>query len=97
MIVPNDSSISVQPNPAPTHECHKTPLQDCLQTTLDNYFKDLDGHPPGNLYQMVLSEVEQPLLQTVMRHTHGNQCKAAEILGINRSTLRKKLTHYKLD
>ena len=75
----------------------KTLLRECITTTLENYFRDLDGHTPRDLYEMVLTEVERPLLETVMKHTRSNQSKAAEILGINRSTLRKKLTQYGLD
>lgn len=64
----------------------------CVRAALNDYFADLDGHPPqGRLYEMVMTEVEHPLLQAIMRHTEGNQSRAAEILGINRGTLRKKL------
>lgn len=73
------------------------PLRECIKEALETYFEDLDGHKPGDLYQMVLSEVEQPLLETLLRYTRGNQSKAAEILGLNRSTLRKKLSQYGLD
>ena len=64
---------------------------------MTSYFKQLDGHTAANIYQMVLAEVEQPLLETVMSHTEGNQTRAAEMLGISRSTLRKKLALYDLD
>lgn len=73
------------------------PLRDCIRAALETYFKDLDGHQAGDLYQMVICEVEQPLLKSVMEHTRGNQSKAAEILGLNRSTLRKKLSQHGLD
>ncbi len=66
----------------------------CIQVSLDNYFQDLDGHPPGNLYELVLNEVEKPLLEVVMLKTGHNITKAAEILGLNRGTLRKKLQKY---
>ena len=78
-------------------ERRKKPLGSAVQTALMCYFQDLDGHAPGNLYDMVLSEVERPLFETVMRHTRGNQSKAAKILGINRSTLRKKLEQYGIE
>lgn len=78
-------------------ERHKKPLREAIHTALEAYFKDLDGHKPGALYDLVLKEIEQPLLQTVLRHTQGNQTKAAEILGLNRSTLRKKLIQYGLE
>jgi Fis family transcriptional regulator len=56
----------------------------------------LNGHKPGDLYELVLGEVELPLFSSVMNYTQGNQSRAAEILGINRATLRKKLKHYYL-
>ena len=74
------------------------PLRNVTEDTLKRYFKDLNGHTPVDLYGLVLSEVEAPLFKTVMDHTQGNQSRAAEILGMNRATLRKKLkTYYLLD
>ena len=73
------------------------PLRECIATALDNYFHHLDGHYPDNLYQMVLAEMEAPLLEAVLKHTSGNQSHAAIMLGINRGTLRKKLKQYGLD
>lgn len=63
---------------------------------VNGYFKKLNGHKPGDLYQLVLGEVEKPLLRAVLDYTNGNQSEAAEILGINRGTLRKKLRIYNL-
>jgi Fis family transcriptional regulator len=64
---------------------------------LCTYFTHLNGHKPGgDLYQLVLGEVEKPLFSAVLKYTNGNQSEAAEILGINRGTLRKKLKSYKL-
>ena len=63
---------------------------------LNGYFKKLNGHRPGDLYQLVLGEVEKPLFEAVLDYTNGNQSEAAEILGINRGTLRKKLRNYNL-
>lgn len=77
-------------------ERRKQPLRAAARTALDNYFADLDGQAPGNLYDMMVGEVEHALFASVMEHTRGNQSKAAEILGINRSTLRKKLRIYGL-
>lgn len=68
-----------------------------VQQSLQNYFAQLDGQDPANLYNMVLAEMEVPLLKVVMRYTNGNQSKAAKILGISRGTLRKKLAIYKID
>lgn len=72
------------------------PLRDFTREALDKYFKDLNGHKPGELYDLVLGEIEHPLFTSVLEYTDGNQSAAAEILGINRATLRKKLRHYQL-
>ena len=73
------------------------PLRAQVHSALQDYFRQLDGHMPSNLYKLVLQEVEPPLLEAVMDYTSGNQTRAAEILGINRSTLRKKLKQYGLE
>jgi len=73
------------------------PLSDTIKTMLEDYFNDLDGTPPADLYQMVLQEMEQPLLETVLHYTRGNQSKAAVLLGLNRGTLRKKLKQYDMN
>jgi len=73
------------------------PLSEHIKSMLEGYFSDLDGHPPADLYQMVLQEIEQPLLESVLHYTRGNQSKAAIVLGLNRGTLRKKLKQYDLN
>ena len=73
------------------------PLSGTIKSMLEDYFNDLDGHPPADLYQMVLQEIEQPLLETVLHYTRGNQSKAAVLLGLNRGTLRKKLKQYDIN
>lgn len=73
------------------------PLRSSVKECLELYFKDLDGHEPGDVYQMVINEVEPIMLETVMQYAGGNQTHAAEILGINRSTLRKKLRQYEIE
>jgi Fis family transcriptional regulator, factor for inversion stimulation protein len=79
---------------------HYSPASHCLrdyaEKTLRRYFSDLHGHDPSDLYSLVMGEIEQPLLKTLLDYTHGNQSRASEILGINRSTLRKKLRQYKI-
>lgn len=72
------------------------PLSECVETALKDYFKHLDGHSTANLYEMLLAEVEAPLFKATLEHTNGNQSRAAEILGLNRGTLRKKLKTYGL-
>jgi len=69
-------------------------LRDCVSQAMSNYFKQLDGQDVVELYEMVLSEVEAPLMEAVMTYTKGNQTKASQITGLNRGTLRKKLKKY---
>jgi Fis family transcriptional regulator len=70
------------------------PLRSHTEQALDNYFTSLNGHAPGHLYELVMREVEEPLFRTVLDYAEGNQSRAADILGINRGTLRKKLKTY---
>ena len=74
----------------------KKNIEDCVRETLDQYFKDLRGAEPHSMHDMVIRTVEKPLLDVVMRQAEGNQSKAAEWLGINRNTLRRKLLEHKL-
>jgi Fis family transcriptional regulator, factor for inversion stimulation protein len=67
------------------------PLRTHAERALNEYFASLNGHRPARLYDLVLREVEEPLLRAVLSYTEGNQVRAADILGINRGTLRKKL------
>lgn len=71
-------------------------IAESINRTLDQYFRDLDGEKPAAIYDMVIRTVERPMLEFVLRQTNGNQTAAAEILGINRNTLRRKLTEYEL-
>lgn len=80
-----------------THsERRKQPLRASVQSALDLYFRDLDGHDADDVYEMVIGQVEQAMLESIMQHTRSNQTRAADMLGINRSTLRKKLKLYGL-
>jgi len=72
------------------------PLRKVTEEALGNYFANLNGQKPNELYSLVMSEVEAPLFKAVMHYTGGNQSRAAQILGINRGTLRKKLRTYGL-
>lgn len=75
----------------------KDPLCQCVRRSLKRYFRDMNGEEPTNVYQMVISEIEKPLLEIVMEQSESNQTRASNILGINRNTLRKKLKQYKLE
>ena len=74
----------------------KKPLCQHTEDALNQYFNTLNGDRPGDLYDLVIGEVERPLFKAVMDYTQGNQSQAAGILGLNRGTLRKKLRAYSL-
>jgi Fis family transcriptional regulator, factor for inversion stimulation protein len=69
-------------------------IQEAITKNLEKYFQDLGGTKPGLIYDMVLSAVEKPMLEVVMKKADGNQLRASAMLGINRNTLRKKLQGY---
>ncbi|MBL8486736.1 MAG: Fis family transcriptional regulator [Rhodocyclaceae bacterium] len=71
-------------------------LSDCVRRTLNRYFRDLDGQAPHAIYDMVIRSIEKPMLEVVMKQAGGNQTVAAEMLGINRNTLRRKLGDHDL-
>ena len=66
-------------------------IEECIRASLENYFRDLGGETPCNMYDTLLRLVEKPLLDVVMQHAANNQSKASQWLGLNRNTLRKKL------
>jgi Fis family transcriptional regulator len=68
----------------------------CMRRSLNRYFKDLDGEAPSDVFNMVISAVEKPMLAYILDRAEGNQTRAAEMLGINRNTLRKKMREYGL-
>lgn len=72
------------------------PLRGHAERAFEDYLAHLDGHRAGDLYQLVMREVEEPLLRVVLKHAAGNQSRAAGILGINRATLRRKLRDHGL-
>ena len=72
-------------------------LKDCVGDALRRYFEALDGHECRDLFSLVMREVEEPLLEVVLAQSGGSRVKAAQMLGINRGTLRKKLQLYRLD
>ena len=75
---------------------HTNELSETVRRSLERYFKDLDGAKPAAIYDLVLANVEKPLLETVLIKADGNQTVAARMLGINRTTLRKKLEQHKI-
>ena len=86
--MPNNNKELTYRNAARNRLCQHT------EDALDQYFRTLNGDRPGDLYELVIGEVERPLFKAVMDYTQGNQSQAAGILGINRGTLRKKLKAY---
>lgn len=76
-----------------TNQCK---LSVAVNESLEDYFTHLDGQPPHAIYDMVLGCVEKPMLEFILHKVGGNQSKAAEILGLNRNTLRKKMAQYNL-
>lgn len=71
-------------------------IEQCVRESLESYFRDLDGEPPNGMYDMLLRLVEKPLLEVVMNQADNNQSRAAEWLGLNRNTLRKKLVEHQM-
>lgn len=69
----------------------KRQIEECVRASLDGYFKDLRGTEPGGLYEMMVRVLEKPLLEVVMLQADHNQSRAAQWLGLNRNTLRKKI------
>jgi Fis family transcriptional regulator len=74
----------------------KKHIEEAVRTSLESYFRDLKGTEPDNLHDMMVRVMEKPLLEVVMHRAEGNQSRAAEWLGLNRNTLRKKLLEHKL-
>lgn len=72
------------------------PLCELVANSLDQYFEDLNGQEPAQLYDLVINQVEKPLLEIVMRETNGNISRAAQMLGLNRATLRTRLNKHGL-
>ena len=91
----NGMDISTLKQQFTTGPAQKT-LRDHVEYAMRNYFGNLNGERVTNVYDMVLAEVEGPLLEVVLEYTRGNQTRASEILGLNRGTLRKKLKDHGL-
>jgi Fis family transcriptional regulator, factor for inversion stimulation protein len=76
---------------------HSFTLRESVEIAMKNYFTQLDNEQPRDIYELVLAEVEAPLMEAVMSYTQGNQTKASQVLGLNRGTLRKKLKAHGLN
>lgn len=81
----------------PLRDERDSELSACVRKMMKQYFKDLDGEEATDIYDMVVANVERPLLEVVMHHAEGNQTRAADLLGLNRNTLRKKLTQHGIE
>jgi Fis family transcriptional regulator, factor for inversion stimulation protein len=71
-------------------------LADCVKRSLERYFKDMDGEKPTSIYEMVLKNIEKPMIETELGKAAGNQSLAAEMLGVTRNTLRKKMQQLRI-
>jgi Fis family transcriptional regulator len=72
-------------------------LSDNVKAAVERYFKDMDGHEPSNLHELVMSQVEKPLIECVIDNSRGNLSRAAQLLGLNRGTLRNRMQKYDLE
>jgi len=86
----SEQQLSAKPTEAQDYPT----LRDSVTRAMNNYFSHLEGAEPADIYDMVMNEVEEPLLEAVMTFTKNNQSRAASIMGLNRGTLRKKLKRY---
>jgi Fis family transcriptional regulator, factor for inversion stimulation protein len=71
-------------------------LSDCVKRSLERYFKDMDGEKPTSIYEMVLKNIEKPMIETVLGKAAGNLSLAAQMLGVTRNTLRKKMQQLRI-
>ncbi len=97
----NTATFKTQTNTTPTAQnfnqaAQQQSLRGCVEQAMDNYFKNLDGQSVSDVYEMVMAEVEAPMLEIVLKYTRHNQTRASQVLGLNRGTLRKKLKQYGL-
>ena len=94
------NQVEISNNNVSTDELTRTmpqhTLRECVEVAMESYFKQLEGQEVVDLYELVISEVEAPLMEAVMEYTRGNQTKASVAMGLNRGTLRKKLKKYNM-
>ena len=72
-------------------------LSECVSDAMNKYFKDMDGHEPVDLHDLIMSQVEKPLIESVIENSRGNISRAAQALGLNRATLRNRMQKYDID
>tara|TARA_Y100000768_G_scaffold331836_1_gene271194 strand:- start:2813 stop:3082 length:270 start_codon:yes stop_codon:yes gene_type:complete len=72
-------------------------LKEFVSQIMKDYFEKLDGHPVDKVYNLVIGEVEKPLIEETIKYCNGNQSKSAALLGISRGTLRKKIKQYDIN
>ncbi len=90
-------SVKVQPQSGLSKSAFKDfPLEDLVHSKLETFIEQIQGYDVNDLYPIILERVERPLIQLVLKKTRGNQVRAAQMLGINRNTLRKKINHLKI-
>lgn len=94
-----DSMDILEPKETNSFEIHsqQNTLRESVEQAMKNYFSQLENENPTDIYELVMAEVEAPLMESVMAYTNGNQTKASTVLGLNRGTLRKKLKMYGLN
>ena len=89
----NDNGSSLEEN---ENNAGISQLSHAVKHSIRRYLYELDGMQPNDMYELVMRQIERPLFEAVLEHTKGNQSRAAEMLGLNRGTLRKKLRLYNL-
>lgn len=95
--VAQQAPISIEPELRVVEADGSAPLSKCVEDALRFYLKNMEGHEITNLHRLVMEEVERPLLETVLQHASGNLSQASKILGMTRSTLRKRLLARNID
>lgn len=88
---------NLDPSKIPVHDLSKNNINDCVRDALKTYFSDIGDHDVTNVYELVISQVEKPLLEVVLEQTRGNMTKASKVLGLNRGTLRTRMKKYGIE
>jgi two-component system nitrogen regulation response regulator GlnG len=96
ILFPKDFTLQSKPA-ATTLEVDQLSLEEIIRHKLVDYFRRTEGVDVDNLYSLVIERVERPLIELTLKKTKGNQIRAAQILGINRNTLRKKITDLRIE